>query len=251
MIKFFRQIRFKLMETGKTGLPASGSKSIGRYLKYAIGEIVLVVIGILIALSINNWNQLRLNKKETTSLKKSLLIDLSKDSTMLHTAILFYTNLLTKNNLLVDKCNADLATIDTIKNAAKEFDPSFHVFNSFNTTTLNSIESSGKLDLLDDPLKTKLLEYKQKLEENLIQVNEGIYLDRINQYQAKYKFGPNKSKYLYRLNEYIENEREYVNLFTSLIGYKNFMMKSSLNRWKQTLDKNRVLIEFVNAQLKK
>ena len=39
MIKFFRQIRFKLMETGKTS----------RYLKYAIGEIVLVVIGILIA----------------------------------------------------------------------------------------------------------------------------------------------------------------------------------------------------------
>ncbi|WP_430467618.1 DUF6090 family protein [Winogradskyella ouciana] len=46
MIKFFRQIRFKLMETGKTG----------KYLKYAIGEIILVVIGILIALQFNNWN---------------------------------------------------------------------------------------------------------------------------------------------------------------------------------------------------
>jgi hypothetical protein len=45
MIKFFRQIRFKLMETGKTS----------KYFKYAIGEIVLVVIGILIALQINNW----------------------------------------------------------------------------------------------------------------------------------------------------------------------------------------------------
>ena len=50
MIKFFRRIRFNLMETGKTG----------KYFKYAIGEIVLVVIGILIALSINNWNE---NKK--------------------------------------------------------------------------------------------------------------------------------------------------------------------------------------------
>ena len=47
MIKFFRQIRFKLMETGKTG----------KYFKYAIGEIMLVVIGILIALQINNWNE--------------------------------------------------------------------------------------------------------------------------------------------------------------------------------------------------
>ncbi|WP_411767073.1 DUF6090 family protein [Winogradskyella sp. A3E31] len=46
MIKFFRQIRYNLMEQNKTG----------RYLKYAIGEIILVVIGILIALQFNNWN---------------------------------------------------------------------------------------------------------------------------------------------------------------------------------------------------
>ena len=46
MIKFFRKIRYNLMEQNKTG----------KCLKYAIGEIVLVVIGILIALSINNWN---------------------------------------------------------------------------------------------------------------------------------------------------------------------------------------------------
>ncbi|NNC50520.1 MAG: hypothetical protein HKO01_08315 [Flaviramulus sp.] len=50
MIKFFRKIRYDLMEKNKTG----------KYLKYAIGEILLVVIGILIALSINNWNQKRL-----------------------------------------------------------------------------------------------------------------------------------------------------------------------------------------------
>tara|TARA_R110002051_G_scaffold313163_1_gene388974 strand:- start:6431 stop:6565 length:135 start_codon:yes stop_codon:yes gene_type:complete len=44
MIKFFRKIRYDLMGKNKTG----------KYFKYAIGEIVLVVIGILIALSINN-----------------------------------------------------------------------------------------------------------------------------------------------------------------------------------------------------
>ena len=52
MKKFFRKIRQNLLSEGKTG----------KYLKYAIGEIVLVVIGILIALSINNWNEKRLNK---------------------------------------------------------------------------------------------------------------------------------------------------------------------------------------------
>ena len=49
MIKFFRKIRQNLLSEGKTG----------KYLKYALGEIILVVIGILIALQINNWNELR------------------------------------------------------------------------------------------------------------------------------------------------------------------------------------------------
>jgi len=49
MIKFFRNIRQNLLAEGKTS----------KYLKYAIGEIILVVIGILIALQINNWNENR------------------------------------------------------------------------------------------------------------------------------------------------------------------------------------------------
>ncbi|WP_282031162.1 hypothetical protein [Winogradskyella eximia] len=52
MIKFFKHIRKSLLMENKTG----------KYFKYAIGEIVLVVIGILIALQINNWNEKRLQK---------------------------------------------------------------------------------------------------------------------------------------------------------------------------------------------
>ena len=83
MIKFFRKIRFDLMEKNKTGKPALPA---GRYLKYAIGEIVLVVIGILIALQINNWNENR--KAEEKELK--LLIELKGDL------------IETKNDLLTD-----------------------------------------------------------------------------------------------------------------------------------------------------
>jgi len=66
MIKFFRKIRQNLLSEGKTG----------KYFKYAIGEILLVVIGILIALSINNWNDQRKQKLAETEQLKSIKSEL-------------------------------------------------------------------------------------------------------------------------------------------------------------------------------
>ena len=68
MIKFFRQIRLDLMEKNKTR----------KYFKYALGEIVLVVIGILIALSINNWNNERNRKNAEKLIIEQLIADLTK-----------------------------------------------------------------------------------------------------------------------------------------------------------------------------
>jgi len=62
MIKFFRNIRQSLLQDGKTS----------KYFKYAIGEIILVVIGILIALQINNWNEQRKDNIKEAHLVRSL-----------------------------------------------------------------------------------------------------------------------------------------------------------------------------------
>ncbi|MCK0179155.1 DUF6090 family protein [Flavobacteriaceae bacterium S0862] len=69
MIKFFRKIRYNLMETGKTG----------KYFKYAIGEIILVVIGILIALALNNWYENEKNEQEAKLILKQIQEELSID----------------------------------------------------------------------------------------------------------------------------------------------------------------------------
>jgi len=69
MIKFFRKIRQNLLMENKTG----------KYFKYAIGEIVLVVIGILIALQINNWNEKRGQEKTVKSIYSIIKSDLTND----------------------------------------------------------------------------------------------------------------------------------------------------------------------------
>ena len=56
MIKFFRHIRQNLCVENKTGKPAFAA---GMYLKYEIGEIILVMVGILLALQVSNWNEKR------------------------------------------------------------------------------------------------------------------------------------------------------------------------------------------------
>jgi hypothetical protein len=69
MIKFFRHIRKDLMNQNKNA----------KYLKYAIGEIVLVMVGILLALQVNNWNEARIISKQTDALLNNMLTDLKTD----------------------------------------------------------------------------------------------------------------------------------------------------------------------------
>jgi len=69
MIKFFRKIRYKLMEQNKTS----------KYLKYAIGEIALVVIGILIAIQLNSARDNNNKRIEEIIRLENILSDLNQD----------------------------------------------------------------------------------------------------------------------------------------------------------------------------
>ena len=90
MLKLFRNIRQNLLSEGKTS----------KYFKYAIGEIVLVVIGILIALQINNWNSNRLENLEEENVLRSLKLDFLESKKNVDNTILLQTNVVNHCNRL-------------------------------------------------------------------------------------------------------------------------------------------------------
>ena len=78
MVQFFRKIRQRLLAENK----------VSKYLLYAFGEIILVVIGILIALGVNNWNQERQDRRSGDDLLVRIHRDLVKDTVDFNRAIM-------------------------------------------------------------------------------------------------------------------------------------------------------------------
>ena len=115
MIKFFRKIRQKMLSENK----------FSKYLPYAIGEIVLVVIGILIALQINNWNnnhQLeKLQQKYLTEIRNNLQTELPD----IKFNIAFNESRLKSNEIVLRYLNREISYSDSLK---------FHFGNLFYTT---------------------------------------------------------------------------------------------------------------------
>jgi hypothetical protein len=154
MIKFFRHIRKNLMEQNKTG----------KYLKYAIGEIVLVVIGILIALSINNQNEIRKEKYNESVLLSNLKEEFIFNKIEFQdTEINLNSRIKTLRSLLElfgrNKETVNIRQLDSLLYRsffAPQADISEGVF--------NSITNSGKLELLSNTkLKNLLLLWESKL----------------------------------------------------------------------------------------
>jgi len=155
MIKFFRHIRKDLMETGKTI----------KYLKYAIGEIVLVVIGILIALSINTWNQDRINQIEKKEMLSKLNLEFNDNIKILNdykiaenkamNAMIALINLVGDSKLELSKHNLDSLFFESF--------PSNEL--AFATNAVNNIVQNGGLNLFKDERINTLLYQWNSLEE--------------------------------------------------------------------------------------
>ena len=171
MIKFFRNIRKKL---------AAENKAVG-YMRYAVGEILLVVIGILIALQVNNWNKSLIQQTQESNYLKNIQRDLKDQIASIDNQIAYETQFIDAASYLITYFNTnsfnDLDSLFFTKLSNLHTRKTFIV----NNPTFTDLLSSGNIDLIKEAnFKDKLIQYYNELEriEKVIQNNNSFLVDQ-------------------------------------------------------------------------
>lgn len=193
MIKLFRHVRKSLLMENKTS----------KYFKYAIGEILLVVIGILIALQINNWNE---QKKIEASISKHLLIlkqNLLEDKAQLE---ILYQNL-SNNYNYADNLMQQFKTLAPLDTYTTKY--LLHLILEFqfrpNRNAMETITQSNEIPLLAPELQKAILDYYALIEST----REREQISN-NQLQSKYETYINLNyPFLFQKNNEFEFLKEY------------------------------------------
>ncbi len=231
MFRFFSKIRKSLLDEGKAA----------RYTKYAIGEIFLVVIGILIALQINNWNEQRVLDARTQDYYLQLLDDLNSDKLEVIKISKIY-------QAELKQYQDYLSLYDTKELEPKEaFD---HLFKlpiitrpfTFSSNTFDTLQSSADIVLLPASIRNNLANLKRTQELSIIryeQVNNGknSLVEKLNPYLG--------STTLIKRLERQPSMKEFFNIegnFKELI-----LIYEGIHRWREVWFYES--IEFLNAIL--
>lgn len=208
MIKFFSKIHYNLIEQNKTR----------KYFKYAIGEIILVVVGVLIALQINNWNEI----KKSHEKERQVLTETGSD---LKFSIQDMDRVIHKRTNNLNRTINSIQTIITILETDQPYHDSLaYYFRAVNSYSKFNFKNSGYqslisigTDLIKDPkLRSAFGKFHTSSIASSKSLFEEIHLDFysyiIDYYRKDFttvfvdnsfeKLVPNKFKDLKKDNEY-------------------------------------------------
>lgn len=162
MIKFFRKIRQNLLSEGKTT----------KYFKYAIGEILLVVIGILIALQINTWNENRKSEKRSINYMKNLIIDLKTDVNEFNQNLKSYQKDIIEIESVLMSNDYKKLEVDSIMHLVIEY----YLIDKTTKQTYEKIKNGGLLESLGSENVNKAINDYYNL--NIIYWQNGLLWDK-------------------------------------------------------------------------
>ena len=234
MIKFLRNIRRGLLMDNK----------VSKYLLYAIGEIVLVVIGILIALQINNWNDERQLRKEELKYYQNIKRQLLEDTIVIQGNKNFnqryfeqfqfaFEQIATKNRGNLDSLGIIAVNLLEYSDFHKE------------SNIYQSLVNSGEIKLLNNQ---EIVDMLQRLEETYIYINriEDAHFDIIKslypQLAKIIRFSQLKIEQADKIFEF-----EFENHFVVVME----IMKEKEEIYDQALDEIKLILELIEGEFLK
>jgi hypothetical protein len=247
MIKFFRKIRQKLLSENK----------FSKYFIYAVGEIILVVIGILIALAINDSYQQRIDKVEEYSLLESLKEDFmetrvrAEKTLELQNKVVNYCNELER--IMLNKNNT--VSIDSVGIYLFSGSLSYYRIEPV-TGTYDAIIGSGKIGLLQNKnLKRLLAEFSAEIEYGFEDENYSIDLTTLlTEKSSEYSYFL-RPRYLKSV-EFKNNEGQNAveqhlknDSFLGILSSKTVMENNRLNYQKDILNSINSILKIIESEL--
>jgi hypothetical protein len=221
----------------------------GKYLKYAIGEIILVVAGILIALSINNWNEARKEQKQEVKLLKQLKTDLHENEEEIKVIIKkIEVNSFAMDSVLVNLNEQDYDASFSIYMALIHRKSFFNNSNSgykligngmakliSNDSLLNGILQLYEKDFVDiksrqDLMNNKIEDKVYPLTNKLFKINPKLSI-RLKEFDevASEVYNPLDFKALTKNQEYINNLLQLNKIFKIRLSYLKLTQKKLVN----------------------
>lgn len=228
MIKFFRKIRQDLLAEG----------NMGKYFKYAIGEIILVVIGILIALSINNWNISFQNEEKE-------ILYLTRLTTNLGSDVALYEAVIREDSLLLitlRRIENDLpATLDTIYNPVEGFEFLTDTFiATSNRTVIENLISSGQIELLrSNNLVESIMQYYRNVDRLEIGV-DGALRDHTKEVTKNFVLPFDRAEL---------TNTAYLNSLQNAIKYRISLIENQIKRYSRYRAQAKALIGAINEEI--
>ena len=237
MIKFFRHIRQNLIMENKTS----------KYLKYAIGEIVLVVIGILIALQINNWNE----SQKALKKEKIYLVKLSQN---IKDDISLLEDIIKTDSIIINdlkKLSEEILTATSIQDINLKTNSRFRylLFNP-NKTTLDNIISSGQIEIIrNDSIVESLLKYYKSVTKYREGIDESLknYSRDIENFFMNFDHTRN-DKILKKKT--IEDYRDHPFVLNSFF-YKVGLLKYQINNYSLLIKEAKHNLNLIEKELDK
>jgi hypothetical protein len=239
MKSIFKNIRFNLVEKNKKA----------RYLKYAIGEIALILIGILLALSISDWNDKRIEKQKErttlTELRQSILLDLELLSEGLQTVTKSVSDLEYLQTIITDEnypYNKDLDTLFGVVWGMRILKPNSAFYEDLKSSGLNLIKDDSIRFQIVQLFETNYgwLNWINELEMSINDVNRPYYLENFHQLVFSKYATPNNFDHVWT-DPYYHN----------IIDYRRITLDNQVKNYGNSAIAIRQLAEAIDSYLNK